>query len=214
MDNLAHYIRIFKQVFFEEKLHTIISYIKAKYWGVSISKGASFVGLPKFRKPPGAEICIGKNLRALSSFSSNLHGLNRKTMISALTRTAKIKIGDDVGMSGLVIACAESISIGNRTMIGANTTISDTDSHSVIYQHRHPKYFGIDNDFTEPVKTKKIVIEDDVFIGMHSLVLKGAHISKGSVIGAGSIVTGHIPPNVIAVGQPAKVIKKIEKYSS
>ncbi|AUS05835.1 DapH/DapD/GlmU-related protein [Pseudotamlana carrageenivorans] len=55
----------------------------------------------------------------------------------------------------------------------------------------------------------KVVIEDDVFIGMHSLILKGAFIGKGSVIGAGSIVTGYIPPNVIAVGQPAKVVKNI-----
>ena len=214
MDKFPHYIRIFKQVFLVEKLHTVISYFKAKYWGVTISKGASFVGLPKFRKTPGADICIGKNLRALSSFSANLHGLNRKTMISALTPVAKIKIGDDVGMSGLIIACAESISIGNRVMIGANVTISDTDSHAINYQYRHPKYFGIDNNFIEPVKTKKIIIEDDVFIGMHSLILKGAFISKGSVIGAGSIVTGYIPPNVIAAGQPARVVKKIENYTS
>ena len=58
--------------------------------------------------------------------------------------------------------------------------------------------------------SKEIIIEDDVFIGMHSLILKGAQIGKGSVIGAGSIVTGKIPANVIAAGQPAKVIKELK----
>lgn len=211
MSKIPHYIRIIKQVYFEEKLSILLTYIKAKYWGVKLKRGGTFVGVPKFRKPPGAKISIAENIRMLSSFSANLHGLNRKCMITALTRKAIITIGSNVGLSGVIIACAEKISIGNRVLVGANTTISDTDSHSINFKYRHPKFFGInDKNFVEPVKTSEIVIEDDVFIGMHSLILKGAHIGKGSVIGAGSIVTGKIPPNVIAAGQPAKVIKEIK----
>ena len=212
---LPHYIRIIHQVYIKQKICTAITYMKAFYWQVKIGNGCTFVGLPIFNRPPGGVIQIGNNVRMLSSFSSNLHGLNRKCMLSALKRSAVLKIGNDVGLSGVIIASAKAITIGNRVMIGANTTISDTDSHAINYQFRHPKYFGIDNDsFLEPVKTKEIIIEDDVFIGMHSLILKGTHICRGSVIGAGSIVTGYIPPNVIAAGQPAKVIKEIKNYTS
>ena len=211
MDKLPHYIRIFKQVFLEEKIHTILTYCKAKYWGIKLGAKATFVGIPVFRKTPGSKIKIGENCRFLSSFTSNLHGLNRKSMLSTLNRNAQLEIGNNVGISGVVIACANKILIGNRVMIGANTTISDTDSHAIKYQFRHPEHFNLKTkEFKEPIKTKKIIIEDDVFIGMHSLILKGSHIGKGSVIGAGSIVAGTIPPNVIAAGQPAKVIKQID----
>jgi len=211
LKSLPHYIRIFIQVYIKQNIDTFITYLKAFYWGVSIGKGATFVGIPKFRRPPGSIISIGKETRILSSFASNLHGLNRKSMITALTKNAHIKIGNNVGMSGVIIASAKSITIGDRVMIGANTTISDTDSHAINYQYRHPSYYGFTSkDFKEPIKTKEIIIEEDVFIGMNSLILKGAHIGKGSVIGAGSIVTGCIPPNVIAAGQPAKVIKEVE----
>lgn len=211
LSSFPHYFRILIQVYIKQNIDTFITYLKAYYWNVQLGSGGTFVGLPKFRRPPGSTISIGKNFRALSSFSSNLHGLNRKCMITALTGTACIELGDDLGMSGVVIASAKSITIGNRVMIGANTTISDTDSHALQYQFRQPKYFNLESaDFKEPVKTKEIIIEDDVFIGMHSLILKGTHIGKGSVIGAGSIVVGHIPPNVIAAGQPAKVVRKID----
>lgn len=54
----------------------------------------------------------------------------------------------------------------------------------------------------------KIVIEDDVWIGAGSIILKNTTIGQGSVIGAGSVVTRDIPPNVVAAGNPARVIKK------
>ena len=55
---------------------------------------------------------------------------------------------------------------------------------------------------------KDIVVEDDVWIGSRSIILKGVKIGKGSIIGAGSVVTKDIPPYSIACGVPAKVIKK------
>lgn len=51
-----------------------------------------------------------------------------------------------------------------------------------------------------------IVIEDDVWIGARVIIISGAHIGEGSVIGAGSIVNNKIPPYSIAVGSPARVI--------
>jgi acetyltransferase-like isoleucine patch superfamily enzyme len=58
----------------------------------------------------------------------------------------------------------------------------------------------------------KVVIEDNVFVGMRSIILKGVRIGRNTIIGAGSVVTRDIPPNSVAVGNPCKVIMKIDRY--
>jgi len=62
--------------------------------------------------------------------------------------------------------------------------------------------------YVQPKKTGKVVIEDGVWLGCGVTVLRGLRIGKGSVIGAGSVITNDIPPYSIAVGIPAKVIRK------
>jgi acetyltransferase-like isoleucine patch superfamily enzyme len=58
-----------------------------------------------------------------------------------------------------------------------------------------------------------VLIGSDVFLGARSIVMKGVTIGSGSVIGAGSIVTKDIPANVVAAGNPAKVIRQITRIS-
>ena len=58
---------------------------------------------------------------------------------------------------------------------------------------------------------KAIEIEDNVWIGSSVTILKGVHIGRNSLIGAGSIVTKDIPENSIAVGNPCKVINSMEE---
>ena len=55
----------------------------------------------------------------------------------------------------------------------------------------------------------EVIIEDDVFIGMNTIILKGVTIGARSIIGAGSVITKSIPSDCIAAGNPAKVIKRI-----
>lgn len=87
-------------------------------------------------------------------------------------------------------------------MIGSGCLITTTDSHPIHWEARRLN--------TEPPASAPVIIEDDVFIGARSIVLKGVTIGQGAVIGAGSVVTKSIPPRVIAAGNPAKVIKTIE----
>ena len=54
---------------------------------------------------------------------------------------------------------------------------------------------------------KDIIVEEDVWIGINVTLLAGAHIGRGAIIGACSVVTKEIPPYAVAVGNPAKVIK-------
>jgi acetyltransferase-like isoleucine patch superfamily enzyme len=58
----------------------------------------------------------------------------------------------------------------------------------------------------------KVVIEDNVFIGMSAIILKGVRIGKNTVIGAGSVVTHNIPPNSVAAGNPCRVVMTIDEY--
>ena len=87
-------------------------------------------------------------------------------------------------------------------MIGGGVTIIDSDFHSMDYND-----WFTDNDALN-AKSLPVIIEDNVFIGMNSIILTGVHIGKGAIIGAGSVVTKDVPENCIAGGNPCVVIKK------
>lgn len=114
-----------------------------------------------------------------------------------------IAIGDNFAMSNSTIFSRESIRIGNRVMIGGGCKIYDTDFHAI-----DSKWRGTDQDRTHAVN-KSVTIDDSVFIGAGSIVLKGVHIGKEAVIGAGSVVTKDIPAGQIWAGNPARYIKDV-----
>lgn len=167
-------------------------------WG----RGWRFIGGPIIQKHIQSKMIFGDGLQLRSTAAANPLGANHPVILCTWQPGAILRIGDNFGMTGGVICAAEKITIGNNVAVGANTTIVDTDFHPIDPLERkiHPA----------SAKTAPIVIEDDVFIGMSCLVLKGVTIGKGSVIGAGSVVTKSIPPGVIAAGNPAKVIRKLD----
>ena len=84
-------------------------------------------------------------------------------------------------------------------MIASDVTITDSDWHGIY-------------DRTDYVATpKEVIIEENVWIGEKSIILKGTKIGKNSIIGAGSVVSGEVPDNVIFAGNPAREIKKLDK---
>jgi len=64
-------------------------------------------------------------------------------------------------------------------------------------------------DFFNECVYKEVIIGRNVWIGTNTIVLKGFHIGDNSIIGAGSVVNGHIPANVITAGSPARVIRTL-----
>lgn len=111
---------------------------------------------------------------------------------------AVLEIHDAAGISGSRIVATSSIIIGKESLIGANCLISDSDRHSLP--------IGSGN----PVKTAPIVIGERVFVGAHSIILKGVTIGDGAIIAAGSVVTKDVPAGSMAAGNPAVVIRKVE----
>ena len=206
-DNLPHYTRI-ARLLIHDRISTFLSRLVCLWWGVKLGSNCSFVGVLHIARCRQSVIEIGAYGRFLSSVTSNLHGLDRPCMISTLKPNALIKIGSNVGMSGAVLCCATRVEIGDRVMVGANTIITDTDSHPLDYRLRHPVTFGMAVHSVETaVLSAPVIIEDDVFIGMHTLVLRGVTIGRGTVVGAGSVVSRSLPAYCIAAGNPAKPVR-------
>ena len=148
----------------------------------------------------------------LRIFGSNIHIDDYVTIICASDKkidlstwqtdklNGELYIGSYVLMSpGINIRCAKKITIGKSTMIASDVSITDSDWHGIY-------------DRTDYVASpKEVVIEENVWIGERSLILKGSKIGKNSIIGAGSVVTGEIPPNSVYAGNPAKFIKQLDE---
>lgn len=117
-----------------------------------------------------------------------------------------IFIGDNVQINDYVhIGSIGSISIGNNVLMASKIYITD---------HNHGSYDDIISDHPMSIPhnririSKPVIIEDNVWLGESVCVLPGVTIGKGCVIGALSVVSKSIPPYSIAVGSPAKVVKK------
>lgn len=125
------------------------------------------------------------------------------------TGNSTMIFGERVQINDYVHICSmQKVSIGNDVLIAGKVYISDN-SHGVYKGeeiHSNPEIPPIKREyFIAPV-----IIEDNVWIGEGVMVLPGVKIGKGAVIGAYSVVNKDIPSNTIAVGQPAKVIKRYD----
>lgn len=209
-----HYLRIIFQ-WLHEWSSTALARSAARYWGVALGSSCQFVGFPSLVRCRGSHIEIGENGRFLSATRSNRHGLNRPVMITTLRPGAQIIVGSGVGMSGTIICAAKLVRIGDRVMFGANTTITDTDSHPIDYRNRNAEHFGRERHLTDTAtQVAPVTIQDDVFVGMHSIILKGVTIGKGAVVAAGSTVTKDVAAGMIVGGSPARVLGSVDKLNN
>lgn len=112
---------------------------------------------------------------------------------------ASISIGNNCYINGLEVACKQRVVIEDRCII-AECLIMDTDFHSIA-----PERFGPGVD----VKTAAVHIGRNAWLANKTIILRGVSIGENSVIGAGSVVTRDVPPNSVAAGNPARVIRPI-----
>ncbi len=112
-----------------------------------------------------------------------------------------IEIGEGTFLNfDCIILDACTVKIGKRVLIGPRTC---------IYSASHPIYAPVRAEGYDV--SKPVTIGDDVWLGGNVVINPGVTIGDGTVIGAGSVVTKDIPPNVIAVGNPCKVIREINE---
>lgn len=154
---------------------------------------------------------IGKNFKARA-------GLWLHAVISYEDQlfNPKIFIGNNVAASkNLHIAAINSVSIHDNVLIGSNVLITD---------HNHGIYDAaiksvLPSEPSEAPSSRKlsghsVVIESNVFLGDGCIILPGSHIGTGSVLGAGTVVSGYIANASIAAGAPAKIIKNFDPNSA
>ena len=158
-------------------------------------------GVPIIQKHRQSRMQFGKGLNLRSSARSNPLGPNHAVILCTWQAGAVLEIGANFGMTGGSICAAEMIVIGNNVAVGANSTILDTDFHPLDAETRRAR--------PQVARTAPVVIEDDVFIGMNCLVLKGVTLGRGCVVGAGSVVTRDVPAGMVVAGNPAKVIGEV-----
>ena len=124
---------------------------------------------------------------------------------------AQLLIGKNTFISGAKVSIASSIVIGDNVQIAFGTLFFDHNSHSISYKFRRndlPNRLKSYKDWSD-VKVKEILVEDDVWIGANSIILKGVSLKQGTIIAAGSVVTKSTMPFSLYAGNPAKFIKKL-----
>lgn len=169
--------------------------------GVTVGNKPRIFGKPIIQRHRQSIISIGGDVILRSTSSSNPLAPFHPVFLSTRKKGAIVQIGDQVGITGGTICADTSIIIGDRVWIGANCIIVDTDFHPLDPTKRLRAPLEGDSI---PVR-----IEDDVFIGMRSIVLKGVKVGRGSVIGAGSVVTQDVPAGVVVAGNPARAVKTL-----
>jgi acetyltransferase-like isoleucine patch superfamily enzyme len=113
-----------------------------------------------------------------------------------MTGLEDIELGDNISIASFVHMWGEGgISIGDRVMIGSHTAISSI-------THDYNQYYMFNT-----LLKGKVIIEDDVWIGAHAVIMPGVTIGKGAVVGAGSVVTKNVEPFTIVTGIPARKYK-------
>lgn len=179
------------------------AYLRLEYWyaGHFIEPGFESLGPGhKMMKPwnirlYGRHIIAGDNLHIVTD-------AHRKVSFATWTlndHQGHITLGDHVLVCpGCRFDSASRITIGSNCMFAAGAYVTDADWHDVY-------------DRTQAIGlTRPVVLSDNVWVGDGATVCKGVTIGENSVIGAGSVVASDIPANVIAAGNPARVIKPLD----
>lgn len=141
----------------------------------------------KLKTSHGGTMKLGKNLSTFTNVFLTSNG-------------GRLVIGNNVFFNRYcIVVCMESIEIGDNCIFGPGIC---------IYDHDHKfDYDGVKNEY---YNKSPIIIGKNCWIGANAVILRGSHVGEGCVIGAGTVVSGHIPPHSLVTGSRENIIKPIE----
>lgn len=176
----------------------LLPFIFVYFWFNNIEWGSGWkiYGFPILQIHRGSKVLIGSGLELRSSLWSNPLAPFHPVVISTRSSKSQIVIGNNFKMTGGTLVAEESIVIGNDVTCGANSSILDTDFHPIDSNERAKNFLK--------GKHAPVLIENGVFIGTQSLILKGTKIGPYSVVGAGSVVVGTFEKKSLIVSQSIK----------
>ena len=175
------------------------------------------IGLP-FKGMKNIQTIIGSGsiIRAGTYiYAGNQIGKNFQTGNKANIRELN-QIGDDVSI-GTLSVIEHHISIGNNVRIHSQVFVPEYSTlendcwigpNAVLTNARYPKHIAVKEELKGPL------IGSNAKIGANATILPGVAIGKNSLIGAGCVVTKHVAPDTIVVGNPAKPLRKIDYISN
>lgn len=167
----------------------------------------------------GAAYWIGRMYDSLSSrFQHHIYGPYQKSKFAKCGKNVNIGkgcsfygaeniiVGDDVyiGPKAMFLSTEAKIIMGKKIMFGPEVAIA-TGNHRTDLLGRYMFDIKVEEKLSE--NDEDVIIEDDVWIGMRAIILKGVTIGEGSVVGAGAVVTKNIPPYSIYLS-PDRIIPR------
>jgi acetyltransferase-like isoleucine patch superfamily enzyme len=162
-------------------------------------RGTPIVWQPVLFLGPG-RIAMGANVEFGWPTSGGFH--SGYCHVEASTPDSAIELADSAQVNNCALIKSEGagIRIGPRALLGSRICIYDSDFHDL-----HPDRRRNGRPEIAPVE-----LEENVFIGDGTLILKGVTIGRDTVVGAGSVVTRSLPAGVVAAGNPARVVRALE----
>jgi Bacterial transferase hexapeptide (six repeats) len=139
--------------------------------------------------------------RVIVGDGANLYAFAGRTYLTTRRPGAEIRIGANTRVNETHIQADLCVDIGPDCILG-RAHILDTDMHSLALDRR--------TNPDAPVRRAPVIIERNVWVARGAAILPGVRIGEGSVIGYGAVVTGDIPPGVLAAGNPARVVRSLD----
>lgn len=164
-------------------------YVKSMLYTYKVKYGKKIfaIGRPRIYVAKGGSCTIGDNFSIRTGYFNTEVGLTGSRLL--VGPNAKLKIGNNVGMSNATIAAYESITIGNNVRIGGGVQIFDTNFHSTDPAIR----CSGKREPPESIKKKPVIIGNNVFIGTNAIICKGVTIEDNAIVPAGMVVYKDFP---------------------
>jgi acetyltransferase-like isoleucine patch superfamily enzyme len=131
----------------------------------------------------------------------------------SIGKNGSASVGDFTLLNGALIMAEERIEIGSHCLVSWNVGIADSDFHPLAPAQRLIDAKALAPFYKErpprpKLETRPVKISDNVWIGMHAIILKGVTIGENSVVAAGAVVTKSVRANCVVAGNPASVVKE------
>ena len=187
---------------FTERIDRLPGPLRPVAWGVlsavtlahrvrhprTLTCGDRVVILGRLRIAQGTRVVLGDRVRVRGRVIINGGGT--------------VTVGPDTLLNGCWIGARTSVRVGAGCLV-SDCDITDSDFHNLEPARRHQP----PDDRTQ----RPVELGDNVWVGAHALVLKGTRVGRDSVVGAGAVVRGDVPPSVVVVGNPAEVVKHLDE---
>lgn len=195
-------LRLIKKAIKYAPIHLYTTLIKLYHRRLQVNADSLIYPTVKIKSNPGTKIIIESNCRIGCFPFQYSVGAWTKTRLICWKKGGAIKIGENTAINGANICSIDNISIGERCLIACGVNIMDYNAHKSL-SHDRLREGG---DIPKPIN-----IGNNVWIGLNAIILKGTQIGDNSIVAAGSVVKGEFPEYSLIAGNPAKLIKVLDK---